>query len=72
MMNNLNYTIRQSDHISASKMCTTCHNLKTPYVDENGNMLSMTSQSEFPDRMPPTTTKPIRSNAAAGNSGSTA
>ncbi|MHC3994076.1 hypothetical protein ACXWTF_04560 [Thiomicrolovo sp. ZZH C-3] len=52
MINNLNYTIRQSDHISASKMCASCHNLKTPYVDENGNVLSTTPESGFPEQMP--------------------
>ena len=52
MMNNVDYRITQSAHISASKMCATCHNLKTPFVDENGNLLSTTPESEFPEQMP--------------------
>ena len=52
MVNNVDYTIRYSDHIKQSKMCATCHNLKTPYVDEAGNVLSTTAESEFPEQMP--------------------
>ncbi len=52
MLNNVDYQIQQSAHISASKMCATCHNLKTPFVDENGNVLSTTPESEFPEQMP--------------------
>jgi hypothetical protein len=52
MINNVDYQIQQSAHISASKMCATCHNLKTPFVDENGNVLSTTPESEFPEQMP--------------------
>ncbi len=52
MQNNVNYNIQYSSHIKDSKMCATCHNLKTPYVDENGNLLSTTPESEFPEQMP--------------------
>lgn len=52
MINNVDYDIQYSDHIKESKMCATCHNLKTPFVDENGNLLSTTPQSEFPEQMP--------------------
>lgn len=52
MINNVDYTIQYGDHIKASKMCASCHNLKTPFVDENGNLLSTTPQSEFPEQMP--------------------
>jgi hypothetical protein len=52
MINNVNYTIVYSPHVSDSKMCATCHNLKTPFVDENGNVLSTTLESEFPEQMP--------------------
>jgi hypothetical protein len=52
MRNNVDYDISYSAHIKDSKMCATCHNLKTPYVDENGNVLSTTPESEFPEQMP--------------------
>ncbi len=41
-----------SVHIKASKLCGTCHNLKTPYVDQFGKVLSKTPESEFPEQMP--------------------
>ena len=52
MLNNVNYEIQFSAHIKDSKMCATCHNLKTPYVDENGDILSTTPESEFAEQMP--------------------
>lgn len=52
MRNNVSYTITHSPHIQASKVCAACHNLKTPYVDEHGNVLSTTPESEFPEQMP--------------------
>ena len=38
--------------ISDSKMCSTCHDLKTPTVDNYGNILTTTQESEFPEQMP--------------------
>lgn len=52
MLEQVNYTPQQSDHISDSKMCATCHNLKTPYVDAQGVVLTDTPESEFPEQMP--------------------
>lgn len=52
MLNNVNYEIQHATHIKDSKMCASCHNLKTPYVDENANILSTTPESEFPEQMP--------------------
>lgn len=46
------YTPTYSAHIKSSKICATCHNLKTPYVDEYGTVLSTTPESEFPEQMP--------------------
>ncbi len=46
------FTPMFSQHTKESEMCGTCHNLKTPYVDENGNVLSTTPESEFPEQMP--------------------
>ena len=52
MINNVDYTIQHGAHMDQSKMCASCHNLKTPYVDEEGNLLSTTPESEFPEQMP--------------------
>ncbi len=52
MRNNVDYEIKYSAHMKDSKMCASCHNLKTPFVDENGNLLSTTPESEFPEQMP--------------------
>ena len=41
-----------SAHIQDSKLCGTCHDLKTPTVDDYGNILSTTPESEFPEQMP--------------------
>lgn len=46
------YTPTYSPHVKESKLCASCHNLKTPYVDEVGNVLSTTPESEFPEQMP--------------------
>jgi hypothetical protein len=37
-----------SEHISSSALCATCHNLKTPYVDANGEIAG----DDFPEQMP--------------------
>ncbi len=52
MIMNTGYTPMYSLHTKESEMCATCHNLKTPYVDEQGNVLSTTPESEFPEQMP--------------------
>lgn len=52
MRNNVGYNIQYSSHVKSSKLCATCHNLKTPYVDDSGNILSTTKESEFPEQMP--------------------
>jgi len=51
MRNNVSYTITYSPHIRESEICATCHNLRTPYVDENGNVIS-TPETEFAEQMP--------------------
>jgi hypothetical protein len=43
---------KYSAHISSSKMCGTCHDLKTPSVDADGNILTPTLESQFPEQMP--------------------
>ena len=52
MFTNTGYTPAYSAHISDSAVCATCHNLKTPYVDAQGNVLTTTPDSEFPEQMP--------------------
>lgn len=52
MINNTGYTPAYSAHISDSAMCATCHNLKTPFVDAQGNLLTTTADTEFPEQMP--------------------
>jgi hypothetical protein len=52
MINSTGYTPAYSAHVSDSALCATCHNLKTPYVDANGNVLTTTPESEFPEQMP--------------------
>ncbi|WP_051906777.1 multiheme c-type cytochrome [Methylomarinum vadi] len=52
MIMNTGYTPMYSIHTQESELCSTCHNLKTPYVDEFGNVLSSTPESEFPEQMP--------------------
>ena len=52
MVNNTGYTPVYSAHVSDSAICATCHNVKTPYVDEDGTLLTTTAESEFPEQMP--------------------
>jgi hypothetical protein len=51
MVTDSGYTPLFSLHIKSSKLCATCHNLKTPYVDQFGKILSNTPDSEFPEQM---------------------
>jgi len=46
------YTPTYGAHMESSKICGTCHNLKTPFVDQFGTLLSTTPESEFPEQMP--------------------
>ncbi|MCQ8104277.1 thrombospondin type 3 repeat-containing protein [Methylomonas sp. SURF-2] len=46
------YTPTYGAHVKESKLCASCHNLKTPFVDEAGNILSTTPESEFPEQTP--------------------
>ena len=52
MIMNTGYTPAYSAHVSDSAMCASCHNLKTPFVDANGDIQSSTPESEFPEQMP--------------------
>ena len=52
MINNTGYTPTYGAHISDSAVCATCHNVKTPYVDSNGEVLTSSPESAFPEQMP--------------------
>ncbi len=52
MIMNTGYTPEYSPHVKKSELCATCHNLKTPFTDDDGNVLSSTPESEFPEQMP--------------------
>ncbi|NOQ76650.1 MAG: hypothetical protein GQ475_02430 [Methylococcaceae bacterium] len=52
MVMNTGYTPMYSLHTKESEMCGTCHNVKTPFVDGTGEVLSTTLESEFPEQMP--------------------
>jgi hypothetical protein len=52
MINQVGFTPLYGEHMSDSRLCASCHNLKTPFVDANGNLASSTPESEFPEQMP--------------------
>jgi hypothetical protein len=52
MQNNVQFTPQHGSHTGSSEMCATCHNVKTPFVDATGNIVSTTLESEFPEQMP--------------------
>jgi len=52
MFNNTGYTPTYGAHISTSEMCATCHELSTPFVDANGDIVSTTPDTEFPEQTP--------------------
>jgi len=49
MQNNVNYTPTYSKHVSSAKLCASCHDLKTPFVDESG---ALVADKTFPEQMP--------------------
>lgn len=51
MINGAGFTPNYSAHIRESALCASCHNLKTPYVDANGTVLSDSYETEFPEQM---------------------
>jgi len=52
MRMNVEYTPEFGAHTKKSELCATCHDLKTPFTDDAGNVLSSTPESEFPEQMP--------------------
>ncbi|WP_456407329.1 hypothetical protein [Thiolapillus sp.] len=51
MQNFVEFTPEYGAHASTSEFCATCHDLKTPFVDANGDIASTTPESEFPEQM---------------------
>jgi hypothetical protein len=52
MRNFVSFTPTFSEHIKSSELCASCHDLSTPYTDENGTVLSTNTEDEFPEQMP--------------------
>jgi hypothetical protein len=51
MLNNTGFQPIYAPHVSSSEVCATCHNLKTPFVDSSGMLVSTTPDTEFPEQM---------------------
>ncbi|WP_455200851.1 multiheme c-type cytochrome [Kaarinaea lacus] len=51
MLMNSGFRPTYSAHIASSELCATCHNLKTPFVDSSGTVVSTTPETEFPEQM---------------------
>jgi hypothetical protein len=46
------FTPQYGAHTVTSEMCATCHDLKTPFVDGQGNPASSATETQFPEQMP--------------------
>jgi hypothetical protein len=46
------FTPQYGAHTVTSEMCATCHDLKTPFVDSEGNPASSSTETQFPEQMP--------------------
>lgn len=51
MLRTSNFRPTYASHISDSSLCASCHNLKTPFVDASGAIVSTTPDTEFPEQM---------------------
>jgi len=52
MQRETGYTPVYAMHMGESEVCAVCHNLKTPFTDAAGTVLSTTPESEFAEQMP--------------------
>ncbi len=52
MRNQVNYTPQPGAHTTDSSLCASCHDLNTPILDANGNVVSTTPDTEFPEQSP--------------------
>jgi mono/diheme cytochrome c family protein len=51
MRNQAEFTPQLGSHMGSSELCASCHNLKTPYVDSQGEVVTTTLESRFPEQM---------------------
>lgn len=51
MLNNSGFRPQYGAHMSDSETCATCHNLKTPFVDGDGNIVTTSHDTGFPEQM---------------------
>ena len=51
MLSNSGFRPKFGAHMASSALCATCHNLKTPFVDSSGALVSTTPETEFPEQM---------------------
>jgi len=51
MQNAVRFTPQHGSHTGRSELCATCHNVKTPFVDAQGQLVSTTLETEFPEQM---------------------
>ncbi len=51
MQTNVEFTPQLGVHMGKSELCAACHDLKTPFVDADGNPASTTAESQFPEQM---------------------
>ncbi len=52
MRDRVRFTPQYGAHTSTSGMCATCHDLKTPFVDGQGNVVSASPATNFPEQTP--------------------
>jgi len=51
MLNDSGFRPQYGAHMSDSELCATCHNLKTPFVDGDGNVVTTSHDTGFPEQM---------------------
>ena len=51
MQSQSGFTPKYGSHVSDSALCASCHNLTTPILDGDGNLISTTPETEFPEQM---------------------
>ena len=51
MLNNTGFSPQYGAHVSESELCASCHNLKTPFVDGDGTVVTTSHDTEFPEQM---------------------
>lgn len=52
MQHMVSYTPQYGAHIQRSELCATCHNVKTPILDENGAVVTVDPEQGFAEQAP--------------------